>query len=313
MSTTKRIIKIDATAIKDSACFLRLVLKAIHGYREEPLANDIVYGQAVHLFLENLEKSKDAERSIQLASRFFRSTPMKVKSKKEWLNSVHLTDTLLMLAERKKSEDVKTIVINGEPLVEKKFAIPLHDDEEVGILLCGTIDRLAKKDNGCFLVADYKTTSNWNPVEYFKDYKASPQLLTYLWAVNWHAKKYPDSIYAEMVKGYTGALIEGIFLANGKETRLELSEVFMFKEKQLEEYENLLGRLVSKLVVYAKQLNKNPDELPPCEGMFNGACKTPYGKCAFFYACTTGDREVFQGMLDNYFVKKTYDPLNFRA
>ncbi len=312
-SSDKLIVKIDSTVIRDSSCFLRLFLKAIHGYKESPLKADIVYGQAVHRFVELAEKGMDSSLAIAKSNRFYRETPKKLSSKKEWLNEAHLVKTLCQFSDRllEGKDDLETIKVDNNSLSEKKFAIPLYEEELFGIMLCGTIDSICKKRNGIVLVRDYKTTSSWNVNNYFEDFKASPQLKTYIWALKWHAKMYPNSIFGELAKHEIGGVIDGIFLSASKETEFIRSEVFLYNETQMTEYEHLLMFLVERLKTWIRVYLDDPTVYPACEGTFNGACKTPYGKCSFFHACTSSNKEIFQAVLDQYFTKKSYDPLHF--
>jgi len=210
------------------------------------------------------------------------------------------------------ASDFETLInpTTGQPLVELKFEIPYYTDEFCEVYLCGTIDDLCKHRSGCYAVRDYKTTSVWDSKDYLLGYALSPQLMFYRMAVEWHAAQYPNSIFAEMIsKGTLACFVEGIFL-NGKDKEpvYLASEKHQFTDDKMEEFKTLLNKQIKRLVTHVSAGVK-----PYREGMFNGACQTVYGKCKFFHVCNALDEVHAQHLLNNNFVQKPYDPLNYEA
>lgn len=201
---------------------------------------------------------------------------------------------------------------NGKPLVEKNFSFTIFEDDNLIIELCGTIDKVGKFKNGPYGIGDYKTTSKWDIQKYFLPSRLSVQLRTYYYAVMWHAKTYPDSIYAEMLKTPIVVFLDGVFLkspserAKGKLTTFERSDAMRITPQQMAEYQILLSRKVQQLVAMFYEW-KNDKLIPYREGLMVDACKW----CTYQNLCATDDEIIRASILKRDFVKKEYNPLMF--
>lgn len=322
----KRIIRIDASAIKDSKCFRYLWLNAVEGWAEPKLSNDIHYGSCFHMFAEQMEITNgDAAVSLAAAHELWYSkeNELHVKEKKEHLNIAHLTMACHFYAKARLSDSIFTSIeylrnpIDNSPMVEQKFSIPLYEDAELLILLQGTIDGMAKIRGGCHVIPDWKTTSAYNPDDYFAGYKLTPQLKTYYFALDYYRENYPDSPIGRVLsdsKGQMGAFIFGAFLSSTKIVEFKRSELFWFTSEVMRVYKILLMELVAKIV---KQVAANNGALPLAEGSFNGSCVTYTGfKCKYFTACAAevqqgGSEALVQHVLSKNFAKREYLPLSF--
>jgi hypothetical protein len=312
------IVKIDASAISKASCFLRFARKVLGGYSEKgDLNNDMVYGTCVHIFCEEQVLQPEFFMAVNMAQKKFKSTKMKVKDTKKHLDVLHLHKTCLaygeLYGEHREKDTFQPLVDTrtNKPMVEIKFALPIYKRGAHEILLCGTMDEIGKFNDGCVAIKDIKTTSLRDKEDYFKGYELSPQLMVYLYAFKWFARQFPDSIYAELLQrsGLIGCFIEGVFL-NSKETEFKRSKVMFFDDTTEAEFEILLMDLCKRLVDYME--SDLPGE-PFREGMLNGSCEVKYGKCEFFNVCAAPTPEARRMMLESFFDRKPYDPLNLRV
>jgi hypothetical protein len=315
---TKKIIKLNASALRESSCLLRLYLNVIEGYSSKSKVIDIEYGSAFHRFTQALaETGGDEFESMSKANQYFRKQledptliiPRVGKGSKAWMTLSHLTGTCDDFYNKVWNGDDKNFQIlkspKGNPLVEQTFSIPFYSDDTVDVLIEGTLDAVAKYNGGCYVIPDYKTTSTWMPPEdYFRQYTLSSQLITYYWAVRQHGKLYPDSFWAEICRERIGCVIQGVFLSSTKQTEFHRSPVIWFNEDMLNEYEHGLKQTVERLVYHVKFGIR-----PHREGLSNGACTYGGKLCGYTPACSAPDEESFKGILDVRYQKQEYDPL----
>ncbi len=327
--SSKKIIRINASAIKESKCFRYLWLQAVEGWTEGKLNNDMYYGTCFHKFPETMELTNgDVAISCLAAQDLWRvkEDSLRIKDNKKFLNIAHLTMACQFYAKERLSNSIFTGIeylknpIDGSPMVEQKFSIPLYEDDNLLILLQGTIDGLAKVRGGCHCIVDWKTTSAYNHEEYFTNYLMSPQLKTYYYALEYYRTNYPDKPIGRVLaecKGQMGAFIYGAFLSAGKIVEFKRSEIFWFNQEVMLEYERQLMSLVGKLVEFNRSGQTLEDSLPPAEGSFNGACVSPTGyKCRYFQACSAevqmnGSPALVRHVLRQNFAQREYSPLDF--
>lgn len=304
----KQIIRVDASALRESACMLRFYRTVVQGYRVPINSNDMEFGSAFHVFVAEMKRTKgNIGLAIQATQKRWR-VPMEVKYKKKYMDETFLLTTCMNFWEQFGSKDeFVTLEHDGKPMVEVKFSWPYYVDDTLEILICGTADDICKHKRGTYAIRDYKTTSSWDQQEYLYGYKLSPQLLTYRLILRYYAKRYPDSIWNVIERSGCCVFIDGIFI-NGKDKPVEFirSEVEAIAEDKLAEYEKLLARKVAELVDVVKS-----NVIPVREGLLNGACHTVYGHCKFFDACAAPDNIAAEHVLRRNFIQKTYDPLTF--
>ena len=309
----KLLVKVDASALKDSSCMLRFYRTVVEGWREKLNSNDMEYGSAVHQFIATMKRTDgNFAIAVQETQKRWR-VPMFVKPKKQYMTENHLLRTCMDFWQTWQAKDqFQTLVSNGQVLVEQHFDWPYYEDEEMAIMISGTADDICKHQQGTHAIRDYKTTSSFDSVQYLEGYQLSCQLRVYRLVVRWYAKKYPDSVWAEMDKKGVCCFIDGIFI-RGKDAPVEFerSYMFQFKDWELEEFEELLHEKVMALrdMIHTKLMF--PKHTFARDGIITDSCSTKYGPCKFAKVCGMPDAESAQMFLTNNFIQKPYDPVKF--
>lgn len=303
----KKHIRLDASALKESACGRKLYWTTVDGYREEKNTNDVEFGSAFHEFIKVMKETGDIVLAYDAARKRY-DVPMVIKDRKDYMT----VEYLLALCGKYWSQYVakdqfETLIHNGKPLVELKFSYPYYVDDEIELSLCGTIDDVCKHRHGTYAIRDYKTTSVYKKDEYLSGYALSPQLMFYRLVVSLYAQAYPDSIFAGIDKHGFSCFIEGVFLQGAtKEPEFKRSEMFIFPNEQMAEFRRRLDFSIQRIIADVKA-----GKVPEREGMINGACTTVYGPCKFAVACKQQTERGQQQMLDRFFIKREYNPLTF--
>lgn len=305
---------LDASAIKISSCSLNLFNTIIMGYRGKIQNNDVEFGSAFHKFKAAFKKEgrNGFARGLQEAQEYFNTTPMHIKSNKKYLDSKFLLQACLGYADTYEKDSFQLLTLdNGEPLIELPFCFPIHVDEICEILIAGTMDEIGRFQNGIYSIEDLKTTSVWNVDEYLNSYKLSPQLYFYRWAIRQYAKAQPNEIFAKMEESEIGCHINGVFF-KGKDKPIEYkrSDVMLFKDAEILEFEILLADKIDQLIKIIHNYVTSK-VIPLREGMLNGACTTVYGPCRFSASCGATDKETRDIILEQSFIKRFYNPLEF--
>lgn len=315
----KKVIRLDASALVNcGGCILKLWLTTVEGWRGPKLSISTEYGSAFHIFKETMRQKHSMELGIHAAQNYFKSKlpDMDIPKDKLWLNIGHLNKTCQDYEERfgtnGEKDDFETLVKDdGTLALEQTFSIPLYEDDNFIIMLCGTIDDQGKfKHGGCYGIADEKTTSEWDRNKFFAKFDLSPQLLTYTYAVKWYGERWPDSIYGKMCKaGRIGTFINGVFLKKDAPSEFVRSKVMYFRDEQLAEFEaglkDLVNQLVQRLIFYPLR--------PYKQGLSTGKCLGDYGRmCEFAGPCNAPDDQSMFAVLKNYYKQKEYNPLDFR-
>jgi hypothetical protein len=308
----KHLVFVDASLVKVSSCMRRVWHTGIDGLRSGINSVDIEYGQAFHVFAK-VFKDDETEAAFQHAAKaateYFTTTPFKPSSSKKWMTTDHLKKTLFDWQQHWEThtDDLDTIRIEGAKTTELKFAIPYYADDNFEVILCGTMDSICRvRGGGAYVIKDYKTTSMWDNTGYLWGYNLDPQLKFYRFIVGEYARLYPQSIYGDMIAKGCGAVIEGIFLKSTEPAHIQRGEVKFFKGWEMAEFKAHLDKFIARLV---DALRTNT--IPPKEGMFNGACSTKFGMCAFAGACAAPDEIAARFILKNNFTNKPYNPLHF--
>jgi hypothetical protein len=302
----KPTILIDASALKRSHCGRKLHYTVVEGYRKAINSVDIEYGTAFHKFAEQLEHDpENIAKALKHAKDHLTNTPYVESPRKKHYNTQHLMATCLGFQEWRTSDSLQVLKDKaGVPLVECKFAYPYRSTPEVDILLSGTIDFIGQMKQGVYCIQDYKTTSSYDPKEYFSGYRNDPQLMMYYLQIKRLAHDYPDSVFADMIAKGVGCFIMGVFISSSKPTEYIRSELMMFKPDEIEEFEFMLASTVDLFLEWYPKL-------PPREGRINGTCVAKYGKCEYFDVCAAPDSRAGEFILNRNFIKKQYNPLTF--
>src|ERR1044072_895920 len=226
----KLTINIDASAIKESSCGLRLFYNIVEGYKKKIPNNDIVFGKTFYNFREKWRITKNQFAATALALQYYKTAPMNMKSNKQYLTSSFITDITDQYDGQHQDDTLETVYTNPEltilhynggdriPLIESnaRFAFPLVAEDDIDILCCGTMDEIAQdRVSKKYHIVDCKTTSSWNWREYFDGYKLDPQLMMYRWALKQYAAAHPETIWARVEKENPSCMIEGAFYKGG--------------------------------------------------------------------------------------------------
>lgn len=310
----KRIIRIDASSLKSSACPLAWHRIVVDGYREDINNNDIEFGTAVHIFLQTMCKSNgNFAIAIREAQEYFTTTKMTVKPIKKYLDAHHLSTVCIQYWTWLTQRDDFDILLNNEnvPTVEVTFSNLIYESETLEVRFEGTIDKLGKFKNGCYALGDYKTHS---PNAQFRDakdrfldsFELSTQLKFYWHNLHLFARLNPDSLIAEICKHQVGCFIDGIFLQGKDLTEFQRSRIFLFKKEQMELYSKLLMNKVNKFISLLES-----NAAPEPEGMVTDTCTSGWG-CKFHLACGAPDDRAMEHILKRNFVQRPYEPLLFQ-
>lgn len=302
-------IMIDASALRHAGCIRKLYWTVVDGYRAKVNNNDIEFGSAFHIFRSYYRRlgMEGIAPGIQEAQKYFRDTPMNVVSSKKYLTLAYLGAVCVAYTQKYPVEgnDFEIVSVDDNLAIEVPFTIPYFVDDKVEVLLSGTIDELCKKRNGIYCVCDAKTTSAYDPDDYFAPYMLSHQFLFYCYVIYQYAHNYPNSIYAEMVKHQTlGYFVDGVFLKGGGDVTFRRSDVHIFSQDLLADFSILLNDKVMRLV---EEVHKQPRRVLP-EGIITQTCQS-YGKlCPFFAACNACDERGAESVLQFTFKKEFYNP-----
>lgn len=308
-------ILLDASALRESACMLRVVRKIVNGYTNAVNSADIEFGSAFHLYRKIAAEGKGNEITqlvaLKEALEYYAKAPKYFKERKQFLTAAYLTtvcreyEAVYPFA----SDDFRPVVTDdGKSLVEIRIALPYYISPcgKVEVLLCGTIDEICMhRTLGFYCIKDYKTTSLWDKDKYFASYEMSTQLMFYKLLVGKFAKLYPDSIIGKIYAGGNIlAFIDGVFLKSGDKVEFARSSPYPYKPKRMAEFETLVHSKVLELVdcvLGVKPLLR--------EGLINGACEKVYGPCDFMQVCACEDDDMRQDILNNNFIVRSYNPM----
>lgn len=297
----KKVLRIDASALKKSSCMLAFKRIVSDGYRSAAHFNDVLYGSSFHLFVAEMYRTRgDFSKAIAGAVQLYKKPTI---IRKKHLTEQHLIKTCLDYWEHFRATDnFEVLEVDGEPMVEVTFEINIYEDDEYIIHLVGTIDKIGQFVKGCYAIGDYKTTGSWSSDDYFKKYRISTQLITYFYALRKLAEFNPNSPLAKICNTKVGVFIDGIFVTAAK-TEFKRSEV-MFLDDKLDEYETLLQRKCIQLVA---AINEEPIR----EGIIQGSCVDMEYKCDFYNVCSAPDKIASSYMLKRDFIQKEYNPFKF--
>lgn len=331
----KKIYYLNASLLKKSSCDRLIQHIALDGLKEPVNYNDTQYGSAFHKFISRMYESGGKFDEALVAAKAIMSLPCKIRNKKDHLNEQHLVKTMFDFWEQYETSNnsfrllinptaicYKCSGINGipicpscdgkgvrpQPMVEQTFDIKVRETDDYEIHLAGTIDQVGQIINGCFAVNDYKTTSTWDIESYLAPWRLSPQLKFYVSAIRRIGLANPDSEFARIAKTNVGACITGIFLKSSKETIFKRSDVFVFKESELDEFDAMLEVKLDEFTKLINDYRANRIIMPT--GMMNDSCPgTSKWKCPYFNACNAPDSIARNHVLKNNFKSVSYNPL----
>lgn len=309
-------VNIDATSLRSSSCMLEFYRKIVDGYRLPVLSCDIVYGIAVHKFIDTMFKTGgDIKKATTEAYKAFRIPKFPKEKKPHMMEERHMLTTSINYWDDYIVKDKQfncLLLPNNEPATELTFRFLYYEDEFIKVYLCGTIDKLGKISGGCFAIGDYKTTSSWDKNNYFSGYELSVQLRFYNLALRWMGKNYPESVLGQVGNSNVGAFIDALFIKpNAMENEYKRSNVFTYSDTEMSEFESMLRCKIQELSHYVSQLAGGHIQRMPKQGILQGTCERKFGICEFAIVCQQQKEEFAEFLLNRDFIKKHYNPLKF--
>lgn len=302
-------VNIDSTSLGDSSCILKWHRRVVDGYSSKLMGDSMVYGIAVHKFIDMMYKTSGIyPKAMAAAKDLFLRLPTISNPKKPWLRDPnHLTTTCYTVwstyVEQEASFDV--LMLGEGAATEQTFSIPIYEDDYIIVRLTGTIDTLGKFKNGVFAIRDWKTTSSWDNKGYMQQYEMSRQLRIYTLACKLMAKLHPESALGKIGATKMGAFIDAIFLnAEANKTTFQRSEVHQYSDTEIDEIQMMLEDQCRKLSHAVKT------GYLPKEGIVNGTCDGKYGKCMYWHVCKSNP-QVGALLLGRDFIQKPFNPLAY--
>jgi len=281
----------------------------IEGYTDKILSASLVYGIAVHKFIDVMFQTKgNYPEALRLGKEAFMTIPCKDDPKKAWQRDMtHFVSTCHAVWFTQITEDIAFDVLdfNGKPATEMTFDFPYYEDDTVKINLAGTIDAVGKFKSGMYAIRDWKTTSTWSLRDYFKQYELTRQLRIYTLACKFMARLHPDSVLGQIGAQKMGAFIDCIALkqdANG--VSFLRSPVYSYEDDELAKFQLMLDDQCKRLSQAVKT------GYLPKEGIINGTCEGKFGLCSFWNVCKVPEN-VGTILLARDFNKKIFDPLKY--
>lgn len=314
----KKIILLNASALRISSCKRRLHYVVIDGYKKARNSISIEFGSAFHLIPKHVYQDNDYAKGLSAAQVYFKDSNYEPDSKKKYLNDFMLSKVGFdwYTSELHKNDSFEVLRdTDGKALVEVQFAIPYYAGENVEVILCGTIDKIVvHRQSKLICEGDFKTTTSWDENEYLRGWVLNTQRYFYNIALRKMIEtSSPQSILNQYVGKDVGSFVDGIFIKSSGETECKRSEVFVFTERQRSQYDHLLLTLCKWFDEHQKLItDSNGLHLPDPEGLLNDSCsENKYGsKCDFFDVCACNDSVASEHVLRRNFVQKPYDPLN---
>jgi hypothetical protein len=317
----KYIIRLDASALKESSCLLRLINISVLGIKETLTYNDTQYGSAFHTFISELHKTGGNFAEAQLKAVEMNERPSTTRGVKSHLSSAHLVKTCIDFTKHfQENDQFEILSLDGKPLVEERFEISYYEDSTFAVYLCGTIDAIGKFRGGVYAIRDYKTKGLWaNKLangddrwikaeisKYFQQYSMSIQLRFYLYCIKLIGSMQSDTPLGKLFNdNIFGLFIEGIFTSSKEPTRFAKSDVFILKQEDLDEFKNVLDDLIERFI---KRIHLG--DFDTRDGIISGSCFENKYACKYLASCnapTPITRKMVLNDATKYKVE-TYDP-----
>lgn len=348
-------VNIDSTSLGRSGCildFFRTVVgtisaegKATGGYKEKLLSPELVYGIAIHKYIDTAYKTRGNLIKARHEAKKMFELPCTENPKKAHLRDQRHLDIVCsnvwtdFIQEDQDFElfelDLPCWVCKGkidnvgentvnicqvchndghlvQPATEVTFSIRYYEDDYIIVNLCGTIDKLGKMVNGPKAKGDWKTSSSWDSEEYFQQYEMNRQVLMYSLACKLMHEMYPESVLGQMGAGTQHFFIDGIFInKEPNKTQVIRSPIIKTISEQIAAFQLTLDDKIRELS------NAVKTGYVPKEGIINGHCikyqqvvDKNFVKCSFFNVCKSPDN-VAHILLNREFIQKPFDPLRY--
>lgn len=304
-------IKLSSTALGKSACSLNLWRTVVEGYRPPLMSAKVVYGIAVHKFIDTMYKTGDIGLAFTKAKKAFDLPKVDDRKAPHISDQKHLITTCANLWSGFMQDDstFDVLQIDGVPLTEQTFSIKsFYEDDIISVDLEGTLDKIGQFKGGCFAVGDWKTTSSWSSAAYFERYELSRQLRLYRLACIHASRVAPDSTLGRIGKTKMGCFIDAIFIKpNANENEVKRSEIYQYSNDDMIAFELSLKRKCAEL---SDKIACNVHLFK--EGILNGSCEGKWGLCQFWNVCQA-PANVAALLLERDFVKVVFNPMDYNS
>jgi len=259
----------------DGGCERKITLTQ-QGWRTLMDTNDMVFGEACHLYLALRANDIDQDEAHLRATILYRSKPKVMRIK-------HLTDDKLHMVLMKLESDAKKFTYHKKPdgkvAVEFSLSLPPIDiDPGTVVVPTGTLDGIVKRNltSSDLSVLDRKTTCKIEPD--LRDYKMSHQFLHYAGVIKSAAITYNDEYVCDIYHRLKSVIVESIQFHYRFDTKIEYHE-FEIDWQRVDYYMKHLYHLMT-----AKAGSMEPT------GILHGNCIS--GKdyaCPFISICRDND------------------------
>ena len=237
----------------------------------------------------NMDKQTALLRCVRLAGLLGETLPSGDSARQK----EQLIRTTVWYIEQFWEDTAETVILaDNKPAVEFSFTLPLFEDNNEQIYLCGHIDRLVRF-SGKTLAADYKTSKYQLDDKFFRKFKPITQFPIYVAATHIIAEA------TQEVPGTDGLLVDGIQL--GVNYNRYARRIIPFTLEEIEEYIHDMEYWIRNARL-ASQAGHFPRNEESCG---------QYGGCEFLDICNKPPalREKY---LKGHFTKKTWDPIRSR-
>ena len=322
----KLTIFLDASSLKNSSCLRRQFYDIVEGYKEGTPNNDTVFGTAFHKFRAHWRETGDFFKAMNMAKKCYEESPKIEKQNKKFLTTGFLLSVCEQYEEAYKNDEFQVYRDKqGNSLIEPatRFAFPYHSDDDVDILIAGTMDELGRfRISKNFGICDVKTSVAYDIRKFMNSFKLSPQLKMYRWALRKYAKFNPDSIWAEIDREVVCCFIDGVFykapakdgtptVTLARKDHFGAYNYIIFKDSDLEEFERMLKIHIIDIFLPSIKHYLKTGEIPDREGILTDSCDGKFGPCKYAEACSSPDKEAREAYLNHTFVKRHYNPMTF--
>jgi len=290
------ILRIDASAYKESACDLKFYYTTVRGLRSSYMNHKMEYGTAYHKALETFYETGDRAEAMNEGLTHY-SNPEIIIPDSDWRTAGHLANCLTQYFDTYQDVDgLKVEKHEGKALLEMKFGFPFYTNGFIDVIICGTIDFIGTYF-GQNVICDHKSTAITGVDRYLDTYRMSTQIMLYTLVMR---KLFPDRNYQ--------AVINGIFLSRTGKNKFQRSAILDYSAEKLAYFEQHLTQTIVKFVeLLTKNIKEDKNYFLP---NFN-CCETKFGMCKFVKICNAGD--FGEAVIENDFYTKLYNPLNFNA
>lgn len=294
----KYIVMLNASAIKQSTCMRRLQYIMVEGLVPNKNGADgkdhkMEYGTAFHKAIAAHYKEIDNTTALIAGINHYKDIYV---PENDFRTAGHLTGCISQYLNTYKSDNIKALTTLDKDgvkqyCVERDFCIPYWNNEEIEIILCGTIDMIGSIPSVGPIIVDHKTTSITSITSYLNSYELSPQLLTY-------------KVACELMFG-SGAvdwpcMINGIFLGRTGLVKFERRQ-YEYSTATFTEFKKQLNQLCADIGESFKR------------GYFYrnfAACEGNFGMCPFAPICSNIEMEG--EIKENLYTTRVYDPREFQ-